>query len=446
MKPRSWSFGVLECWVAIALAGAGLAQEKPDPPQPIDLATALRLAGAQSLDIQLAREKLAEARAHQTSARAQFFPWLAPGVGYRRHDGNTQAVTGEILDVSKQSYTVGAGLTAQVDLGDALYKALAARQLVKAADHALAVQQQNAVLAAAQNYFALAQAQAAVGVAREAVRISQDYEEQVGQAVAAGLALKGDALRVRVQTERNHLALRQAQEQQRLAAARLAQTLRLDATVDLLANESELAPLALVETNTPLKALVAQALAARPELKQGAALVEAARTSQNNARYGGLVPTLNAQVFAGGLGGGVDGAWGNFGNSEDYFVGVSWRLGPGGLFDPGRLRAAEAQVRGTQILAEKVRDDISRQVVEAQARVQSQGDQLATAQRALATAEESLNLSRQRRQFAIANVLENIQAGQDLTRARRDYLAAIAAFNQAQYALRHALGALAAQP
>ncbi|MCX7010771.1 MAG: TolC family protein [Kiritimatiellaeota bacterium] len=142
----------------------------------IDLLTALRLAGAQNLDLKLAQEKLAEARADHESARQQFFPWIAPGVGYRRHDGNTQAVTGEILDVSKQSYTAGATLTAQLDLGDALYKTLAARQLVKAADQALAAQRQDAVLAAAQGYFDLAKAQAAVGVATEAVRISQDYE------------------------------------------------------------------------------------------------------------------------------------------------------------------------------------------------------------------------------------------------------------------------------
>jgi outer membrane protein TolC len=428
------------------LAGLVLAADAPDQPQPIDLATALRLAGAQSLDIKLAQEKLTEARANQTSARAQFFPWLAPGVGYRRHDGNTQAVTGEILDVSKQAYSAGATLAAQLDLGDALNKTLAARQLVKAADHALAVQQQISVLVAAQNYFELAKAQAAVGVAREAVRISQDYEGQLGQAVAAGLALKGEALRVRVQTERNQLALRQAQEQQRIAAARLAQVLRLEATVELQANDGELAPLTLVETNAPLKTLVAQALAARPELKQGAALLEAARAGQNNARYGGLVPSLNAQMFAGGLGGGVGGAWGNFGSSEDYFVGVSWRLGPGGLFDPGRLRAAESQVRSTQILEDKLRDEISRQVVEAATRVQSQVDQLARAKQALATAEESLHLSRQRKEFAIANVLENIQAEQDLTRTRRDYLNAIAEFNKAQYALTYALGRLAAQP
>ena len=409
----------------------------------IDLPTALRLAGAQNLDLKLAQEKLAEARADHESARQQFFPWIAPGVGYRRHDGNTQAVTGEILDVSKQSYTAGATLTAQLDLGDALYKTLAARQLVKAADQALAAQRQDAVLAAAQGYFDLAKAQAAVGVATEAVRISQAYEEQLQRAVGIGVAFKGDALRVSVQTARNQLALRQAQEQQRTAAARLAQVLHLDAVVELVPRAADLVPLALVATNATLDALVAQALEARPELKQGQALVAAARDEQRGARYGGLIPSVGAQVAAGGLGGGPNGAWGSFGNSEDYFIGVSWRIGPGGLFDRGRMHAADARLRSTQLLDAKLKDDIARQVVEAHTRVQSQADQLATAKQALATAEESLRLTRQRREFAVGIVLENIQAEQDLTRIRSDYLAAIAEFNKAQFALNKALGALA---
>ncbi len=438
----------LQCTVLSIVVGWGtaVAAEPALKVFEIDLPTALRLAGAQNLDLQLARSKLAEARADHESARQQFFPWLTPGAGYRRHDGNTQAVTGEILDVSKQSYTAGATLAAQWDLGDAIYKTLVARQLVTAADHAVAAQQQDTVLAAAQGYFDLAKAQATVGVATEAVRISQDYEQQLQQAVGIGVAFKGDALRVSVQTARNRLALRQAQEQQRVAAARLAQTLHLDAVVDLVPRAADLVPLALVATNVALETLVAQALAARPELKQGQALVAAARDGQRGARYGALIPTVGAQVSAGGLGGGLSGQWGSFGDSEDYFVGVSWRIGPGGLLDRGRIHAADARLRSTQLLDTRLKDEITRQVVEAHTRVQSQADQFATARQALATAEESLRLTRQRREFAVGIVLESIQAEQDLTRIRSDYLAAIAEFNKAQYALNKALGALGEQP
>jgi len=71
---------------------------------PIDLATALRLAGAQNLDVQIARERLAEAKANRDSSQWQFFPWLSLGVSYRRHNDLVQNVEGNIINTDKESY------------------------------------------------------------------------------------------------------------------------------------------------------------------------------------------------------------------------------------------------------------------------------------------------------------------------------------------------------
>src|SRR5262249_52783590 len=57
---------------------------------PIDLPTALRLAGAQNLDVKIAQSRLAEAKANYTSALSQFFPWIAPGAAFRRHENQIQ--------------------------------------------------------------------------------------------------------------------------------------------------------------------------------------------------------------------------------------------------------------------------------------------------------------------------------------------------------------------
>ena len=127
----------------------------------IDLPTVLRLAHAQNLDVQMAREKLAEARADNESATLKFFPWLTAGIAYRRHDGQIQSTEGDILTVNKQSYAPGAALVGQWDLGDAIYQKLAAKQLENAAAHALEAQRQDTVAIAARGYFDLAFAQAA---------------------------------------------------------------------------------------------------------------------------------------------------------------------------------------------------------------------------------------------------------------------------------------------
>jgi outer membrane protein TolC len=406
----------------------------------IDFPTVLRLAGANNLDVQITRQRLAEARANHEGTVWQFFPWISPGAGYRRHDNLIQDVAGNIVDVHKESYTIGPALTGQVDLGDAIYKNLASRQLVKAADYAFQSQTQDSLLAAAQGYFDLIKAQSAVGVANDAVRISTNYFQELQHAVDAGIAFKGDVLRVQVQTEKNRLTLRQAQEQQRIAAARLAQTLHLDPAVELVPSQSELLPLELVSADAALDSLVAQALSLRSELQQNRALVQAAQQASRGATYGPLIPTLGAQAFAGGLGGGPDQGSHRFGESEDYTITLGWRLGPGGLFDRSRVHAAESRLKVNELTGQKLLDEITRQVVETRARVQSQADQLAISSRAIEAAEETLRLSRERKELAVGAVLETVQAEQELTRARLDYVNAITEYNKAQHALKRAIG------
>jgi outer membrane protein TolC len=425
-----------------ALGNASFAADttESNQPLPIDLVTVLRLAGAQNLDVKIAREKLAEAKANHRSAVAQFFPWIAPGITYRRHDDNIQDVAGNIIEVHKQSYAPGAAINAQVDFGDAYYKQLAAKQLFRAADHALEAQRQESTAAAAQNYFDLLAASAAIGVAAEAVNISSNYEAEVERAVGAGIAFKGEQLRVRVQTERNQITLRRAVEERRIAATKLAQTLHLDPAVDLLPRESELVPVTLAPTN--VSTLMQDALMTRAELKQSSALIASARESKKGATYGPLVPSVGAQAFFGGLGGGRDDGRDDFGPQEDYAVGLSWRIGPGGLLDFDRQRAARARLQTMELTGEKLRDQIAREVIEANTRSESLNEQLATARRAIAAAEESLRLAQQRKEFGVGIVLETIQAEQELTRTRLDYLRSIADFNKAQYGLLRATGKL----
>lgn len=443
MKRRIRPFTI--CALGLLLSvGVSQAQPANRAALPIDLPTALRLAGAQNLDVRLAQERWREARANHQSAVTQLFPWISPGITYRQHDDRIQDVQGNIIDVNKYSYAPGATVGVQLDLGDALYKALAARQLAQAADHAFDAQRQESVLGAAQGYFDLALAHGAVGVALEAVRIASAYEAQLANAVEAGVAFKGDLLRARVQAERNRLALRQAQEQQRISAARLAQVLHLDQTVELVPQDAGLTPFTLVETNSALDSLVAQAVAFRPELKQNQSLTAAAHENKNGATYGPLIPTLGAQAFWGGLGGGRDGVSDTFGGQQDYLVGANWRIGPGGLFDVGRVRAAKSRLKIAELNLAKARDEVTRQVIEAFARWQSLEEQLGTVKRTLVAAEEGLRLAQQRKEFAVGVVLETIQTEQDLTRARLDYLKTVADLNKAQYALRRATGQLSA--
>ena len=434
-------FAIRAAGVLVVSLGSVCAQPTNEAPYPIDLPTALRLAGAQNLDIQLARERLSEVQANRQSALQQFFPWITAGAAYHRRDGVAQAVpAGTISDAHFQSYNPGAAITAQMDLGDAIYKSLAAKQLVKASDQALEAQRQDSTLSAAQGYFELAKAGALVEVTREALKTSRDYQQQLHAAVSSGIAFRGDELRVQSQAERYEITLRQALERQRVAAAELALVLHLNSTVELVPLDTLLAPITLYETNAAIQALVEQALRTRPELKQSQALASAARAAKNGAVYGPLIPSVGAQAFGGGLGGGPDGGPSNFGAEGDYLLGVMWRIGPGGLFDSGRVNAGKARLAAAQLGEAKLKDTITSQVVVSLARVQSLWAQIVLAQQNLGTASETLRLTRERKQYGVGVVLEDLQAQQDLTQARSECLTALAEYNKAQYGLAKAVG------
>jgi outer membrane protein TolC len=437
------------CLMVVILAALGRFAALAGPDErsellTIDLPTALRLAGARNLDIQLAREEFAEAHAAEESAIERFFPWLVPGMTYRRHDNLIQNTEGVIEEVHKQSYAPGGTVLAQTDIGDAIFKSLEAHQLTKAARHGLDAQAQETILIAAQGYFDLAAADEAVGVAREALGASTDYAAQIDHAVGAGIAFKGDALRVKVQQQRDQLTLRRAQENVRLASAKLVQILHLDPTVELMPGDASVVPLLIISTKEPLSNLVSQALARRPEARQSAAFLRAAQHAKSGAIYGPLIPAVGGQAFFGALGGGKDSETGHFGESEEYVALLNWRIGPGGLFDFGNIHVQQARLRGAALTADKVTDQVANEVVTTYARLRSLADQIATAKQSLSDAEEALRLGKERKEFGVGVVLETILAEQDLARARNDYLSIVTDYNKTQYALLRALGRLSA--
>jgi hypothetical protein len=123
-----------------------------------------------------------------------------------------------LIDVTKHSEAAGAYLTAQIPVGDAIFTSLQTRQLVVAADAAAMAQERDSGLAAAQQYFDLVSVQALVEVVSQALSISENYEQQLNEAVRIGIAFKGDAFRVQTQTQRFQLDLTRAKQQQRLGA------------------------------------------------------------------------------------------------------------------------------------------------------------------------------------------------------------------------------------
>ncbi len=431
-----------------ALAQSPTASPQPSPPAPanaapserqlVDLPTALKLAGMNDIDLALIREAENQAKAANDAATLRFFPWLNAGGGYIKDTGGAQAFGGKVSSVNQELYQRSVSVNLPLELGSALFAKLVAKQLQAAAAFDTEAQKNDALFSAASAYFDLVNAVAAQDIASEALRISQDYEQQLDRGYRAGIINRTELLRVSVQTQRDQVILRQAQAQVRSTSAALSTRLRLDPTLDLEPAERIAAPATLVPVDMPIKDLVKDALASRPELKASAATVSAADEQRLAAKYGPLLPSLGAQAVYGQVRGGANGDLSDWMSSHQYIVGLSWRLGPGGLFDFSRTEAANSQLRHQQLLNARLQDDISQQVVDAYEAARAALDQTGLARRSVELADESLKLSEHRREFGVYAVLEVIQAQQDLTQARTDYARALTQYAKAQYGLARA--------
>jgi outer membrane protein TolC len=420
--------------LVIALLGAETAEHQ------ITLAAALQLAGADHVEVALAQERSFEARVRYQAARQQYLPWLTPRLGYRRLDGQTQNVQGDMLDVDKHSYGLGLSLNAEIALGEAIYDTLAARRQIDAADHETQVARQQVLFDTRRLYLTLVETQALGHVAESAVQLAQDYVEQVRQAQAAGLASAVEVARATAQFQRRQAVAIQTQGDIRVAAARLTEHLHLDDGVELRAADAELQPLPLVVTDRPLTELVTQALDARPELLVLGSMQQAEQVTMDQASNGPLIPRLVLSGSVGGLGGGRDGAPDDFGTTSEFAVGLEWRIGPGGLFDATQRDAAASRTRQLALHQRRLRDRITREVQEAHTRATTTEQRITLTQALVRTSEEALALGRERRDFGIAAVMEALSAADELVQARRDLVTVISNYNQAQAALLYALG------
>jgi outer membrane protein TolC len=409
--------------------------------RPITLTSALALAGANNLEIAIVREDLATAQAKHLGAIEQFFPSVKAGAGFRQHDGNAQTTEGRIIDVNKQAYSAAGLIAADIQIGAAIYNELMTRQLVKAAKHNTDAQRNDALYRAAEAFYQLARARSSAAIAADAVRIAQDYSDQLQSAVAAGLAREGEADRAHTQVCRGQILFEKAKLDQRTAAARLATILNLDPTIELEPDIQSLVPIELFDPKASVGSLVSQAMANRPELLRCASERDAARTQRDAALYAPIVPTVGAETSFGGLGGG-DGNSGpaNFAKASDYFIGLSWKIGPGGLFDPAAIQSGSARYRKADYEYANRRNLIAEDVVSALARSDSMTRQLRFSTMAVESSRKSLDLADSRRNFEIAEILENMDAQRDLTIARLDQTAAISESNIAQFALLRAIG------
>lgn len=414
----------------------------PPKPQLVDLPSALQLANAQNPEIAMARERINEALAHQEGVDLLWLPDLQFGPAWTRHDGQIQRSTGEVITVSRSSLFVGGGPVLTLDLAEAIFAPLAARQVTAARQAGALAATNRRTLDVAVAYIDLLQVYAELQISAETVEharrllnITKNYEK-TGKGVAADTA--------RARTEYNLRLSEQAEIEGRIAvtSARLVQLLNLDPQVSLRPVEPALVPMSLVPERAPLAELLAQAMSYRPELTENQALIAAAIQRWRAAKIEPLVPKLGLGLSAGGFGGGANSFFGDFDGRSDFSALAVWQLRSFGLGDAVRVRERQSQYNQAVFQQNTIEAMVASEVVSAFGVAFSRRRELDSAQLAVAAARDSyqLNEERIRRAPDQARPIELLQAIQALERARHDYLRVVADYNRAQFRLYTALG------
>lgn len=434
MISQAWGAEEQASPIAVPLASTDLRLIRAGEKLPIDLATALRLATANNLELMEARARVREAGGEKNRALAEFFPTVSYSFTARKIDGRIQASFGELGDRTFSTLNPAGVLSLSLDPGRALFDTLAANKLLDAAAHQEEQVTQQTLLTVAQQYFDLEQAQARVAIAEQAVAASQELVRLSRDRENLGVGLKVDVLRAEAQLAEDEGFLSRARKAFRDASVALALTLKLDPSVTLFPLEPAVRQLTVIPSETALDDLLRRALARRPEVKEFTLRTEAAEDKRKAFWWKALGPKLVGTVEESAIGRSFD-----LGNRQIYSGFIGWTLSPSSI---GEVQAAEARLDRTKIQADRVRESVKAEVIQARETVLTAQEQIEAAHRGVQAAEASLALSQVRLEGGVGLTLEVLEAQEALTTARTALVGAIAQYNTAQASLLRAIGAM----
>ncbi len=439
--------------------------------QPIELGSALRLAGINNPQILIARQRVVEALAQRQFAAAQYLPTLHLGTSFDDHAGNLQQSSGNILKVDRNSVYVGAGANAiaagtvsipgvvwNLNVSDTVYNALIARQTVETRRFASRAVENEMLRRVAVAYTDLLRAEGQYALARRIVEEGREVERLSEVFAKVGAGREADADRARTERSELEAQLLNAEGQVILVSDRLTELLSLPPTTRLRILDEKVIPAAVVPDPIPLSELLALAALNRPELQERRSAIRQAFLSLDQARLLPFSPNVFLGLSYGGEGGGSNlvnenpaqpGA-GPFAKNEPRFDNVKermdldavvfWALENMAVGNRARIQAARSRLGIAQLQFLEQLNRVHAEVANAYARTHARFAQIAAGEEALRHAMETFDADLRAVRGGAGRPIELLESLRLLGRSRAAYLTAIVDYNQAQLELYVALG------
>jgi outer membrane protein TolC len=424
--------------------------------RPIDLNTALRLAGVQNPQLMIARQRVLEAAALRQLAAAQFLPSLNLGTNYDSHTGNLQQSNGNILGVNRSAVYVGAGASAvgsgtvnipgvllQGNVAAVVYGYLASRQVVAQREFAnLAIRNQT-FLQTTLAYSELLRSEGRRAVALQVRDEARRVAELTAAYANAGQGLKADAHRALTELEMRENDVLAAEGEILVSSARLCYVLNLDPSIRLHPTDAFIVPHPIVPDPTSVSELIALGMIQRPELGERRAAIVEALLMLEGAKVLPFSPTILIGYSSGGFGGGsnlVRPVFGGFGGRSDFDAMAYWTLQNLGVGNLSMINLAKARLGVTRYQEIAVLDQVRAEVAEAYAKTHARYARIEISERAVGSATKGFREDLLRIENTVAPAIETVNSLTLLARSRNAYLNAIVDYDRAQFELFVALG------
>ncbi len=425
---------------------------------PINLASALQLAGVNPLDIAAATVQVQQGLAVLLQAKVLWVPSLNAGVDYSRHDGVQQNIfTGALFQKGRQSLFVGGGPSLNVAVTDAVYEPLAAKRVVAAREANVQTARNDVLLQVSQAYFTLQDARGRlVGVDATIERARRLVNFAVGLAPALIAPLEINRAKAELQSllQSRELALRDWQ----VASAALANILLLDPETLLEPVEPPFVQVTLISAEQTVAELVPVAINSRPEIATQRELLAAANQRLKQEKKRPLLPNLivtspataTGLLAAGNLSAGPNAGLGANAHSAFFELAAVWQLQNAGIGNIGLIRQRRAEQDLAAIEVTRTLFRVRADVTQALARLQTARARVPVTEMGLWQATESadknfIGLRETARPAGellrlIVRPQEVVAALIALNTAFEQYSAAVNDYNAAQFELYRAVG------
>ncbi|VGO11663.1 hypothetical protein PDESU_00208 [Pontiella desulfatans] len=412
----------------------------------IDLPTALRLADEKNTELAIEVQRVARAELDQSAAWYQWIPTLRIGAGYAWQDGAVQETSGNVMDVERNAryYGMGGmtqpGLSVGLDLSEAIFAPLAAKQRLHAAELGEESARLRVMLEVASAYYELVRSTREVEVAKLSADHADKLAKQTADFSSSGEGLQADAERAEVESLIQQQKVELAMERTEAAGIKLARLLRLDNPVQLVPADRMIAPLALLDAGADLQSLVAQALDDRPEIGRNHAELAAADARLKQEKFGLFLPKVEVGYSYGNFGGGPGTGNDYDDRRNDLYGVVYWQFDSLGLRNRNNIRKQRAMMEEAKAMQEQTRVDIAAEVRLAHAELNGARRRLDLAKRAVDGARKSYDLNLERVFENQGLPLEALQSIKALAEAEGLYLNVATQYNLAQLRLVSATG------